>query len=203
VSLVDFTIPPPGPTINAIFKDTAADINTPTDKFWSSTPDASVGPGYAWLVHFGLGYTSSSFTEAGDAFRARCVRPPTPRCYATRYQVSGGLVHDQTTGLTWQQAFETASWSAGATLCSNLGTGWRLPSLTELQTIMDDTKFASPKIDEAAFPNVPNNVNAGPQFWTSSPSAGDAGHAWYVEFNSGFSDYHFVVDAQIRVRCVR
>jgi hypothetical protein len=198
VSLVDFTVLPPGPTINSIFAD------TPADYFWTSSVDASVPPGgYAWLVHFGIGLTASSFPAATTSARARCVRSPAPKCYAARYQVSGGLVYDQTTGLTWQQAFESASQSDAKTLCSNLGTGWRLPSLTELQTIVDDTKFLPPTIDVGAFPDTPGGLNDLTMFWTSSPSTRFAGRHWYVDFYLGLSSDTFFDAAQILVRCVR
>jgi hypothetical protein len=198
VSLVDFTIAPPGPTINSIF------ANTPADSFWSSSVDASGSQGvYAWGVHFGFGYTSSSFSSATGGARARCVRSPALKCYATRHQVSDGLVHDQTTGLTWQQAFEPASQNDAKTLCANLGTGWRLPSLTELQTIVDDTKSVPPTIDIDAFPNTPGGLNDLTTFWTSSPSTRFEGRAWYVDFHLGFSSDTFFVGAPSQARCVR
>jgi hypothetical protein len=198
VSLLDFTVPFPGPMINPIF------ANAPGDEFWTSTADATVGaPGSAWVVHFGVGYTASSFVEANHDFRVRCVRAPAFNCSSTRYQVSGGLVHDQTTGLTWQQTFTTASQTAGKTMCASLGPGWRLPSLTELQTLVDDNKFASPLIDVDAFPDVPHTPNDGPEFWTSTPTASDSIHAWFVDFNTGFTSDNFAAEAMARVRCVR
>ncbi|PAT35341.1 hypothetical protein CK620_05540 [Vandammella animalimorsus] len=62
-SLVDFSKPYPGPTI-----DTAWFPNTPGADFWSGTPYAG-NPAYAWVVHFGDGV-------AGDLSRnlQRAVR---------------------------------------------------------------------------------------------------------------------------------
>ena len=135
------------------------------------------------------------------------------KCYPTRYQVqAGGLVLDDATGLTWQQTVSAGSytWRAATTYCAGLGTGWRLPSLTELQTIVDDTTF-NPAIDGTAFPNTPSTY-----FWTSSAfgasdggasdggasDGGASGGAWFVFFNSGFTG---VNDAALTfsVRCVR
>jgi len=65
VSLVDFSKPSPGPTI-----DTDAFPDTPAEAFWSS----SLVPGwdFAWYVNFYTGATSNElFALAG---RARCVR---------------------------------------------------------------------------------------------------------------------------------
>jgi predicted DsbA family dithiol-disulfide isomerase len=48
-------------------------------------------------------------------------------------------VTDALTGLIWQQNAPTGAvtWDAARTQCTNLGTGFRLPSLGELQTILD------------------------------------------------------------------
>ena len=131
------------------------------------------------------------------------MRAPALQCAPTRYQVSGGLVHDQTTGLTWQQTFATGSETDGKAMCASLGAGWRLPSLTELQTLVDDTRFASPLIDADAFPDVPHTPNDVPEFWTSTPTASDTVHAWFVDFNTGYTSDNFAAEASARIRCVR
>ncbi len=66
VSLVDFTKPAPGPTI-----DENAFPNTPQDWFWTATPVVS-DPNSAWMVNFNSGKTGSNLMV--DAFRVRCVR---------------------------------------------------------------------------------------------------------------------------------
>jgi hypothetical protein len=125
------------------------------------------------------------------------------------------LVYDQTTGLTWQQTIGSGSWSEATTYSANLGVGWRLPSLTELQTIVDDT-IASPAIDRAAFPDTPAfplNTPDG-NFWTSSEGSGSAlatfpdgstrvvTYAWQVSFangGTGTNDQALIS----KLRCVR
>src|SRR5258706_9474740 len=119
------------------------------------------------------------------------------QCPPTRYQVEeSGLVDDGATGLTWQQhvaptrvvdggVSQTYDWAEATTYCSALGSGWRLPSLTELQTIVDETR-ESPAIDVNVFTDTPPKG----YFWTSSPQAGSAdggysGYAWYVSFFHG------------------
>jgi hypothetical protein len=66
VSLVDFTKPGPGPTI-----DTMAFPNTPSSMFWTSSPLAG-SPSRAWSVHFSGGNTS--YFAVSYTFRVRCVR---------------------------------------------------------------------------------------------------------------------------------
>ena len=67
VSLVDFTIATPGPTI-----DGAAFPGTPGAVFWTASPNASASS-FFWLVDFGTGgtYPDGAVT---NSFRVRCVR---------------------------------------------------------------------------------------------------------------------------------
>ena len=117
-----------------------------------------------------------------------------------RYTTANGTVYDTRTKLTWQQAVPTtAMWGNAKTYCSDLslsGTGWRLPTVKELQTIVDQSR-TNPSIDPNAFPST------GPEgFWSSSPCAGLPGSAWIVSFDLGKSackdgGYNFWL------RCVR
>jgi len=196
VSLVDFTVESPGPAINQ-----AAFPGTPSEVFWTSSPlpgDSS----YAWSVHFISGYPY--YLDVTGNYRVRCVRESAigaaPKCSSSRYQPqSGGAVYDAATGLTWQQTLDAGSynWMAGKTYCSNMGGTWRLPSLTELQTIVDDTR-SYPSIDPTAFPNTPAIW-----FWTSSPGAGGfSSYAWSVTFSFG-NAHSDAVGLSNGVRCVR
>jgi hypothetical protein len=191
-SLVDFTIAMPGPTINAIFED------RPISKFWTSSNSPSNPKTTGWYVDFEYGITRQATTSL--PYRVRCVRGGPSQCPPTRYQFEGDtLVRDGATGLTWQRAVAptTQEWMAAMKYCPTLGTGWRLPSLTELQTIVDETQ-ESPSIDRVAFPDTPANE----YFWTSSPKAGDPDLAWYVIFYHGHADTQPVTNKYF-VRCVR
>src|SRR5207248_9459216 len=105
VSLVDYTLAAPGPTINAVF------ANTPGSVFWTASSyygDA----GDEWYVGFDEGYSDYGIINQSNL--VRCVRPPAPRCHAARYAVqAGGVVLDEATGLTWQRTLDAAShtWS--------------------------------------------------------------------------------------------
>jgi hypothetical protein len=191
VSLVDYTIAAPGPTIAAVF------LNTPSTVFWTSTPYYG-NSGDAWNVGFDGGY--SDYAVRNNPELARCVRDAaTPRCFASRYvPQAGGVVLDQFTGLAWQQTLDAGSytWSDAKTYCDGRGAGWRVPSLTELQTIIDDAQ-EYPAVDLAVFPGTPHD-----DFWTSTPNADGSGSAWYVDFFYGATDSD-VATRTFRVRCVR
>lgn len=119
----------------------------------------------------------------------------------SRYTIANGIVTDTTTLLTWQQTISASSynWSDAQSYCVGLnlnGTGWRVPSMKELQTIVDETR-TTPAIDPIAFPNTPVEF-----FWASSPLAGSPSTSWVVNFNNGYSNGGDVT-FMFRVRCVR
>jgi hypothetical protein len=126
---------------------------------------------------------------------------------AGRYSASGGTVLDQKTGLTWQQSTSTTTYSFAdaTTYCSGNtpalpGGGWRLPSMKELLSIVDDRAATAPTIDTTYF----LSAQAG-WYWTSTLSALMASNAWIVTFGNGgvFSkDITLAVDTSF-VRCVR
>jgi hypothetical protein len=217
VSLIDFTKKPMG--TNDAF---AFDALT---RLWSSTlagnPSTGMGVGFD-------DYPLTFLVNIVDSFPVRCVRTggaPPPRCYRRggRYEPqSDGVALDLATGLTWQRATAAAQmdWDAAKQFCATAPGAWRLPTLNELQTIVDHT-VTSPSIDAGAFPNTPmthdhpeipitSNAETSP-FWTSSPFIGkpfdgepdpSLPRAWIVDFVNGYSTSG-VRTTKRNVRCVR
>lgn len=121
-----------------------------------------------------------------------------------QYQLTADTVRDTKSGLTWQRTVSASSYSVttGAAYCAGLSlggwsTGWRLPSVEELQGIVD-RRVASPgpTIDAVAFPSTPNTF-----FWTRTQEANAPIRTWYVFFRDGGSSTD-VGGTQYRVRCV-
>jgi len=106
---------------------------------------------------------------AAPALTVQAAAPP------GRYTASSGTVLDTKTRLVWQQPFAPSSmtWAAAKSYCAGLGatlagTGWRLPTIKELQTLVDVSVATGPSIDPTFFPN------GGPgSFWSSTPSTAD------------------------------
>jgi hypothetical protein len=137
---------------------------------------------------------------------------------AGRYTVdaSAGIVTDNATGLVWQRCVlgvSGASCDAGtstyatqadaASSCASLdlggwSTGWRLPTLKELQTLVDP-RAVNPALDTTAFPGATRYY-----FWSATPAAADATRAWVVQFDggNGFVFTHATTSTD-KVRCVR
>jgi hypothetical protein len=176
--------------MNPIFK------NAPGRIFWTASLYAG-DPGDVWTVGFDGGYSDYGIRNLPNL--VRCVKAPPPSCPPTRFEArAGGLVFDHATGLLWQQRLDPGEymWDQANAYCAGLGQGWRVPSLTELQSIIDDEK-EYPAVDPQAFPDTPSVV-----FWTSSPRADGSGSVWYVDFFYGATDGD-VTQRLYRVRCVR
>lgn len=204
VSLVDFTRSP------AIDSEQFPDVS---GNFWTSSRTAKVSnPQRYWQVSFTNGGTLTSSEAVGS--RVRCVRSeiaaegPVAR-YLFEGQSPNEVVTDAATGLSWQRTLDSKQYSfaEAEAYCSELsvaGGGFRVPSMKELQTLVDERKNEPPAIDATAFPATP----AMGFWWTSSKSVNDAGAAWFVNFASGeASDYTTtlgdIVDMPLNVRCVR
>ena len=132
----------------------------------------------------------------------------------SRYLDNGdGTVTDPSTRLVWMRCEMGKTWD-GKT-CTGTGKGytfdqanaltgtttfvghsdWRLPNLTELQTIVESASY--PAINSAAFPNTsPSN------FWSASAYAGSSSDAWFVDFYDGSADDDYLRYA-FQVRLVR
>jgi hypothetical protein len=128
---------------------------------------------------------------------SRAFAPP------DRFTVGTDTVVDTQTKLTWQAvpAAATSTWTDATSYCQGLAlggsSGWRLPSVSELQTLVDDSRSA-PAIDPTAFATTPIDVG----FWTSSSLAGfGSTYGWAVSFQDGSSIFHFWQDT-LHVRCV-
>lgn len=164
-------------------------------------PDAKRGPyrttnasawasgSYVWVVNFEAGNVYGDGTPMSSTALFRCVRGLSIGA-PTFEDMGTGVISDNTTGLLWQKCAagqtNNAGCSGSATLtserqhaqdyCNSLSlasrTGWRLPTVEELRTIIDFSTF-SPAINAAYFPNTFENNH-----WTSSVD-------WPVDFYDG------------------
>jgi len=152
------------------------------------------------LCRFVLGVTLALIASSVPQ-GARAAAP------AGRYTVSNGTVLDQKTGLTWQQSTVNTTYSYGdaMTYCSGNtpalpGSGWRLPTMKELLSIVDDRAATPPTLDTAFF----LSAQAG-WYWTGTPSALMASNVWIVTFGNGgvFSKDITLPATTAYIRCVR
>ncbi len=191
VSLVDFTNTT-GPLI-----DTAAFPGTPGHPFWASSAYAH-GKASGWYVDFGTGHVGPDTASLGGA-GVRCVAAGAA-APAVHYTVHADTVLDNGTGLTWERAPSAVKYDLAEAngYCQTLGLdgeSWRLPTLKELETIVDETTY-NPAIDSAVF----LGMSSATYFWSSSGS--EAATAWFVNFSAG-ATANVDATSSYYVRCVR
>jgi len=175
---------------------------------WTSTPwvvsQIATKPQYAWMVNFGGGggLTSNAAAQTAAEY-VRCVASPAmpPLPYPHYVQVDAGEVKDVETGLIWSQASHLTllSQSAAVAYCGALalnGHAWRLPSVNELSSLVDDNpdiNRVSPAIDPCVFPDTSPNT-----YYMSSSIVGTT--PWALNYEDGFDSNQ---QASGYVRCVR
>jgi hypothetical protein len=114
---------------------------------------------------------------------------------------SDGTVTDSTTGLIWQKSLSgTYSWADAQTYCQGqtlhqLSSGWRLPTVNELISIVDFGVY-NPAINTSVFPSTP-----GGNFWTSTPSPVPSS-AYEISFIDGSGMAFSGTTGKDNVRCV-
>ncbi len=170
----------------------------PSDRYWSSTTDAS-NTSIAWSVSF---YDSAVGTNPKtNSYFVRCVRGQVSA--STLEDQGDSTVLDKKTRLVWQQdpTDDTFTWEAAIEYCegeSELGdkNDWRLPNFRELESITDDST-SDPAIDETYFEETNPSY-----YWSSTTHYGYTDTAWYVHFYNGAVGRMHKTDSYY-VRCVR
>jgi uncharacterized repeat protein (TIGR01451 family) len=195
ISIIDFGVPSPGPTINSEFFPDASASN-----YWTATTHAAF-PDVAAYVDFYYGGTWGD--EKNSSYDVRCVRggqyPP-----SSFVNNGNGTVTDNSTGLTWQRGEPgVMTWGSALTYCEGLSLGgqtnWRLPNIRELVSLADFTRYY-PAINTSFFPKASSDY-----YWSSTTEAGPTGgNVWGANFDLGLIDTDLdSSDELYNVRCVR
>jgi hypothetical protein len=123
------------------------------------------------------------------------------------YTKSGGIVTDKLTSLKWQDnsSSRSSNYNDAISYCQNLTidgeSNWRLPTIKELQTLVD--YGSSPRIDSTF------DTKRGSKFWSISEYPYDRSNlAYFIDFSRGFSaDYGdrsaFEKSNRYYTRCVK
>lgn len=219
-SIVDFTKSPA--VDRTVFPDASGGFHK-TASDWILTirqQGAGAGTDFAWAFNLSDGIVSNAYSKA-NAASLRCVRgggsgegPSEPAVALPSHysEVGSGEVEDNYTGLVWQvgNSEETMPFAEAAGYCSALdlnGHSWRLPSIREAATLVDEARVA-PAIDIDVFPDTESG--RGVYYWTSHVAVGRAETAgWGINFDDGFTGFNAgAADAwnyfpTAWVRCVR
>ncbi|MGK3971705.1 DUF1566 domain-containing protein [Sorangium sp. So ce118] len=163
---------------------------------------AGAGRDYAWAFNMSDGIVSNAYSKA-TAASLRCVRgngegeAPSSPAVAPPDQytvVSPGEVMDNYTGLVWQQGYSpaTMSWADAANYCATLDLNdraWRLPSIRELATLVDEAQVA-PSINRTMFPDTQYGARSNDWYWGSHEAVRNAPAAWALNFDDGFTGFN-------------
>jgi len=180
------------PTINDKFSSTSSSY------YWSGN-SYSGDSNSSFIVLFD-GMNFDTYTAKTELHYSRCVRG---NSYFSNDFVDNGnnSISDQNTGLMWQKTESgTLNWEQAISYCNDLtlagNNDWRLPTIIELQHLMDFSTN-QPAMDTTFFPNAGIYYN-----WSSTTIPFDSTRAY--EINAGYgnitaslkaSNYH-------NVRCV-
>lgn len=170
--------------------------------YWTSA-SAPLGGSGRWSVSFGTGARTTATTSTprhvrlvrGAAFSgARFVFASA----SYTGDAANNLVIDRQTGLQWRRCVETRTWNGATCVGSGVTTvrhasafafaasvsGWRLPNVKQLSSLVEPSRASAPLIDTAAFPNTPPTW-----FWSTTPQVNSAlaseVDAYGVDFVSG------------------
>jgi len=192
-----------------------------TGSWWYETITGQNTSGYQW--GYGTnGFTSNAIAMSGTNLVARCVRGngtgEAADAFAVEpanhYTLANGEVTDNYTGLVWQQGFSPSlmdfasapAYCAGLTL--NGHTGFRMPTLGELSSTVNEAKVGGAVV-ATAFPNNPNGCKD-PKYWFwVSEASKVGGTAWGLSYCDGFTGYNVGASGDwnyfptANVRCVR
>jgi len=157
---------------------------------------AGAGNDYAWAFNMSDGIVTNAYSKS-NATAIKCVRgggsgeAPSEPAVAPPNQytiVAEGEVRDNYTGLVWQRggSDDMLSWEAAVEYCDTLdlnGNEWRLPSIRELATLVDEARVA-PAINTEMFPDTKYGARSNNWYW-ATPQRGSA--AWALNFDDGFT----------------
>lgn len=155
-------------------------VQTTTQKtFWTSAASL-YSSGKSWSIDFTKGETREE-QIASNYFYVRCVRGATLEKPSFKAIKDGEIIEDSQNNLFWTKSpSESIPWKDALMYCKNLEyadeTGWRLPNINELASIIDHstTRPAS------EFPGLTMNY-----LWSSTSYSGYAYNAWSVSASDG------------------
>ena len=192
--LVNYSISIPGPTINAGFFP-----NTQSSLYWSATSYA-FDQNSTWSISFDSGLDSNNFKYL--SLYVRAVRGEQTGSLDQYTDNGDGTVTDTSTGLMWQQATSSSpkSWEEALPYCTTLNLGnhtdWRLPTIKELRSLSDYTRY-SPTINTTFFPDTLSSY-----YWSSTTDSFSKFGAWSLGLYNGDDSKDFKDDSHY-VRAVR
>ena len=153
---------------------------------------------------FILGTASCNASDVPDLLQNWSRKLPSASRFTVLSDFGNAAVRDDETGLVWEKTLDTSevSWADARAACADKDVGgrkgWRLPSISELASLVDPSmKTGSTLPLNHPFANAHSEV-----YWSATTMAGNPNNAWLVFFDSGKVSYGFKT-ITFHVWCVR
>ncbi|NOT23360.1 MAG: DUF1566 domain-containing protein [Nitrospiraceae bacterium] len=130
---------------------------------------------------------------------------PAEQRFAILPAFNGDAVLDHETGLVWEKSPQatTARWSAARRLCAEKSVGgqkgWRLPSLSELRSLVDSS---IPPPGPTLSPGHPFRTVQSAVYWSETRVGDNPSGAWAVHFGLGGGSVFINWAHAVQVWCV-
>jgi len=167
-------------------------------QIWSSTERVGYSGALQYTINGANGAIQASEVSQ-TSYDVRCVRGGPFWEESPSFTIQNeNRALDKKTNLIWyRQSSDRMTWDQARNYCQSLkidGYKWRLPEISELQSVIDYTK--NPQIDEDIldFPQFP-------EYWSSTLRIGYSDIAWMVLFNTG-TVFLQRTESLARCRCV-
>lgn len=162
-----------------------------------------------------------SLLATHQSYAKNCTSSITSNTPESRYEIvkesNGAEVMDKQTGLIWQRCSigqiwasnsclgtpSKHTWSSALTRVKELGNGYRLPNIKELQTLVDE-KCGEPAINHTIFPKT--DIYRDYLSSTTLPinrTVNDDSTVWSVNFESGNTSNGYKEERIFNIRAVR
>jgi Protein of unknown function (DUF1566) len=143
-------------------------------------------------------------TEASELTQNWDKTLPSASRFTVLSAFGGAAVRDDETGLVWEKTVETTemSWTDARAVCADKDVGgrkgWRLPSMSELTSLVDPSIRSGPTLPLGhPFTNVLSDV-----YWSATSVTDNPKNAWLVFFDTGKATFAFKT-ITFHVWCVR
>ncbi|KAB2930711.1 MAG: DUF1566 domain-containing protein [Leptonema illini] len=123
-------------------------------------------------------------------------------------QLMGGSLDCKGSGTNSPYGATTYTWYNAINACADLNiqnggagyagrTHWRLPTLSELESLPDYGTSNTAKIDNTGFPGAVTSY-----YWSTSTAVHNQSNAWFVHFSDGYAMHGHSKSTSFFVRCV-
>lgn len=158
----------------------------------------------ASMFALGATWNIAFATDVSDLPQNWSKKLPSASRFTVLKAFGDAAVRDDETGLVWEKTLETAelSWTDALAACADKDVGgrkgWRLPSISELASLVDPSMTAGSTLPLGhPFTNVKTDV-----YWSATTLAGNSKSAWLVFFDTGKVTHAFKT-ITFHVWCVR